>query len=104
MKPLVILALLSIGAFGLQGCAHSAPVMGALYSDVDYASGATSNQSGNRVGESCATSYLGLVALGDASIETARRNGGVTLISAVDQKVWSLLGAYTKVCTVVRGR
>ena len=85
------------------GCAR-APVMGIVYSDLQYAQSATSNQTGNRTGESCATSILGLVATGDSSIETARRNGGITLVSSVDESYSTILGIYSKACTIVRGR
>lgn len=80
------------------------PVNGAWYTDAHSSVGATSNQAGNRVGEACSTSILGLVATGDASIETARRNGGITMISSVDDHANSILGVYAKYCTVVRGR
>lgn len=90
---------------GLTGCAMSrAPVTGFWYTDVHSGVGVSSNQAGNRVGESCATSILGLIATGDASIEAARRNGGITLISAVDETSNSILGVYAKYCTIVRGR
>ncbi|MBC7693017.1 MAG: hypothetical protein H7222_14740 [Methylotenera sp.] len=86
----------------LVGCSH-APVQGLVYSDVQYADLATNNQSGSRMGEACAVSYFGLVAIGDATIETARRNGGVNMITSVDQKYKNYL-VYQKSCTVVRGR
>lgn len=73
---------------------------------MDTAAGevATGNSTGNRVGESCVQSYLGLVAIGDASIEAARRAGGITMISSVDETINSAFIFYTKYCTVVRGR
>jgi hypothetical protein len=89
----------------LSGCAVArAPVTGFWYSDVQSSTTATSNQAGNRVGEACAISYLGVVATGDASIETARRNGGITMVSSVDETAKSYLGVYAKFCTIVRGR
>lgn len=81
-----------------------APVPGLFYSDTQAGLGATANQAGNRLGEACATSYLGLIAMGDASIEAARRNGGITMISSVDESFSSILGVYSKYCTQVRGR
>lgn len=89
----------------LSGCAVArTPVTGLWYSDVQGGVGATGNQTGNRVGESCAQSILGLAAFGDASIETARRNGGITMISSVDGRAEGILGVWAKYCTVVRGR
>ncbi len=81
-----------------------APVTGFWYTDTHSAVAATSNQAGNRVGESCATSILGLIGNGDASIEAARRNGGITMISSVDDHTKSILGIYAEYCTIVRGR
>lgn len=86
----------------LAGCAT--PLPGLIYSDTSGGKIATSNQSGNRVGEACATSILSLIATGDASIETARRNGGITMISSVDDKFNNILFLYSKYCVVVRGR
>ncbi len=91
---------------GLSGCATPmrAPTTGFLYTDSLAGVAATANQTGNRMGEACATSILGLVGAGDASIEAARRNGGITMISSVDESFFSVLGIYGKTCTIVRGR
>ena len=100
-------AVLVVGLFMLtSGCATSMsqPQMGLLYSSVDFGTGATSNPAGNRVGEACAKSILGLVAWGDASIEAGRRNGGITQITSVDASTWSILGVYGSYCTMVRGK
>ena len=96
--------LIFLGAIPfLTSCAT--PLTGFIYTDIQYAKTVTSNQAGNRTGEACASSILGAVATGDMSIETARRNGGITLMTSVDQTAFSVLGpAYTKMCTVVRGR
>lgn len=77
---------------------------GGLYTGVQYATNATA-QTSVKKGESCAMSILGLVAVGDASIDTARRNGGIRSISSVDDKVTTFLfGLYSQVCTIVRGK
>ena len=89
----------------LAGCAIArSPVTGSIYTDTHSSQSATSNQAGNRVGEACVTSILGVVATGDASIEAARRNGGITMISSVDESATSYVGVYAKYCTIVRGR
>lgn len=89
----------------LSGCAMvQGPVMGAWYTDVKGPITATGQPSkGDRSGEACATSILGLIATGDASIETARKNAGVTKVTAVDMTGSSILGIYAKYCTVVYG-
>ncbi len=99
----VLIALgLTVVASGCAGV--RSPVSGLWYTDVHSSVAATSNQAGNRVGEACASTILGLIATGDASIEAARRNGGITMITSVDDSANSILGIYGKYCTVVRGR
>jgi hypothetical protein len=89
----------------LSSCAMvQGPVMGAWYTDVKGPIAATGQPAkGDRSGEACATSILGLIATGDASIETARKNAGISKISAVDMSGSSILGIYAKYCTVVYG-
>ena len=41
--------------------------------------------------------------MGDASVQTAARNAGITKISHVDYKKTSVIGVYAKVITVVYG-
>lgn len=93
-------------AFLLSSCAivTKQPTPGFLYSDTQFNDSVTSNQAGNRVGEACSTSILGAVSTGDSSVEAARRNGGITMITSVDGKATSYLGVYAKYCTIVRGR
>jgi hypothetical protein len=101
LKKMTFLVL----AGALVGCASiRQPGAGILYSDVIGAEAVTSNQAGNRVGQACASSILGLVATGDASVEAARRAGGITLITSVDGQSSNVLFFYTKYCTIVRGR
>ena len=41
--------------------------------------------------------------MGDASIATAKKNGGITTVSSVDEKIESILGIITTYTTTVRG-
>jgi hypothetical protein len=96
----------AVAALGLvlEGCA-GAPVAGALYTNIDYGNQATANAAGTRMGEACGYLYAGLVAVGDSSVETARRNGGISQITSVDHSTFSVLAViYNKHCTIVRGR
>jgi hypothetical protein len=104
MTKSILASVLAIGF--LSGCATSmrSPSNGFLYSDVYSGVTATANQTGNRVGEACSSSILGLVGVGDSSIEAARRNGGITMISTVDESFKNYVGAYSTHCTIVRGR
>ncbi len=56
-----------------------------------------------KVGTATSKSYLALVATGDASIETACKNGGITKISHVDWEVKNILGLIGEYTTTVYG-
>lgn len=87
------------------GCATArSPVTGFFYTDTHSDITATSNTVGTKAGQACATSILGVYASGDASIESARKVGGITQITSVDDSSWSVLGFYAKYCTIVRGK
>ena len=88
----------------LFSCAHAmSPVTGWVYTEVKAPLTATSNGEGSKKGESCAKSILGIVGLGDASIEAASKNGSITKVSRVDYTSENILGFYAKFCTVVTG-
>lgn len=88
----------------LSSCAFVAtPVLGGLYTDVKAPLAATSNTVGNKVGTAEATSILGIVANGDASIEAAAKSAGITKISHVDYQGYSVLGIFAKFTVYVYG-
>ncbi|MBN2056566.1 TRL-like family protein [bacterium] len=89
----------------LSGCmAYSvAPVTGFLWTDVKGPMTATSNMTYSKVGTAQCTSILGLVATGDASIETAAKNGGITKIHHVDFHSTNLLGIFATFTVTVYG-
>src|SRR2546428_6538724 len=98
------LALSLAGVLALSGCAYAAsPLFGGLYTKVNGPVNATSNQAGNKTGRVCANSILGIIATGDASIESAKRAGGITSVTSVDFESTSILGLYATFCTIVRG-
>ena len=61
-----------------------------------------SSPNGAKKGQACAQSFLGLVALGDASVGAAAAEGGISAVQSIDVEVFSLL-VYAQACTVVRG-
>lgn len=99
MKKLI----LAITSVILAGCASGGPVMGFIYTDIKGPIGATSNGNGNAVGEACASSILNIYASGDASIDAAKKMGGIAKVNSVDHSTMSILGLYTKFCTIVHG-
>lgn len=102
MKKIVTLSTI-IGATALlASCASNAPT-GMLYTGDTLPVTATMGATGMKTGQACATSILALVATGDASIATAKANGGISTVSSVDWNVSNILGIYGEYCTVVHG-
>lgn len=100
MKKAFVSAALTVSAFVLSSC--GAPLIGAAYTDITIPVTATT-AAATKVGTATSTTYLALWAEGDASIEAAKQNGGITTVSSVDTKIQSILGIYTTYTTTVRG-
>jgi hypothetical protein len=77
--------------------------MGSFYTEVALPVDANSNAGGAKMGKSVAKSYLGLVAIGDASIQAAKQNGGITTVTHVDWDAKNILGLYGEYTTTVYG-
>lgn len=91
-------------AAALAGCAITpAPLVGVFYTDISYPRQVWHGTAQSKVGEACASSILGLVATGDASIEEAKKEGRISKVTSVDQKSTSILGLFGTYCTVVTG-
>ncbi len=93
------------GMLLLASCAAvSSPATGYIYSEVSHGTDVGDGAAAaTKSGKGCLTSILGWVATGDASIDTAKRNGGITRIAYIDHTSKSILGVYAEYCTVVRG-
>ncbi|MCB0596079.1 MAG: hypothetical protein H6557_20260 [Lewinellaceae bacterium] len=102
MKKLMIISAM---AFMLSSCAAyvASPLTGFIYTDLKAPLMATSNPVATKVGTAEATSILGIVATGDASIEAAARKAGITRISHVDYEANSVLGVFAKFTVYVYG-
>jgi hypothetical protein len=89
----------------LSGCGGfvQSPVKGLIFTAVQGPITATTSQANARRGSACAWSLLGLVALGDASIEEAKSDGQIREVSTVDHESFNILGVFATFCTVVRG-
>lgn len=101
MKKAFVSVVLSASALVLSSC--GAPCVGLVYTDTSFPVTATSAVGAGKVGTATSTTYLGLWAQGDASIAAAKKNGGITTVSSVDEKVHSVLGIVTTFTTTVRG-
>lgn len=104
MKTTFVAAVLALAA--LNGCAMATGgngfAMGGVYSG--YKSpGQVGTAADTKTGEACVSSILGIVATGDASIETAKKAGGITQIAHVDHEQFAVLGIYATSCTIVHG-
>lgn len=100
LKYLVIAAV----ATTFMGCAAGvSPVNGGWYTNVHGPMTATTNTAGAKSGKACATSILGLIATGDASIDEAKKAGGITKVTNVDYHTTSVLGLFAEFCTIAHG-
>ena len=101
----IILSACCVLALGLASCSTvtSGSGLGILYTGVSEGQIATSNPVGHKVGTSSSVGVLGLVSIGDASINTAANSAGISKISHVDVKKTSILGIYSNYTTVVYG-
>jgi len=84
------------------GCAKT-PVLGGIYTDVKDGMAVTGNAGSSKVGTAEVKGYVGLVALGDASIQAAAREAGITRIHHVDYQTKSYVGVYTIYTVIVYG-
>jgi TRL-like protein family len=105
MHRTVKMVALCAGVVFLSSCGVflHAPVKGLIFTSVEGPITATASQANTRRGEACAWSLLGLLALGDASIEEAKSNGKISEVSTVDHESFHILGIFATFCTVVRG-
>jgi hypothetical protein len=98
----LLLVMFLAGSF--MGCAMVvAPVTGGLYTDLKAPVTATSNTGSSKVGTGECTSILGMLALGDCSIDAAMKNGNITKIHHVDHDAMSFFWIYAKYTTRVYG-
>lgn len=104
MKHLIVTASIFC-ALLVSGCATTGAYTrtgGGWISSFKEVQSVTSSSKANKRGEACALNILG-VAVGDASVETAKRNGGITTVSSVDSDITNILYVYGKNCTIVLG-
>ena len=95
MKKLFAFAF---AAMMLAGCVKS-PLVGGIYTDVKDGLAVTGNAGSSKVGTAEAKGY----ALGDASIQAAAREAGITRIHHVDYQAKSYVGVYTIYTIIVYG-
>lgn len=99
MKKLFVIAC---AALCMAGCIKS-PLVGGAYTNVKDGMAVSGNAGSTKVGTSEARGYVGVVALGDASIQAACRDAGITRIHHVDYASLSYVGVYNIYTTIVYG-
>lgn len=101
MKKILLSA--AVAATLLFSSCAGVGLQGLVYTNIKYGTSATSNALGSKVGRAKAKGYFALVAVGDASIQTAAKSAGIKKISHVDQHTNSILGIVTTYTTIVYG-
>lgn len=103
-----VIALLAMAVFAIAiGCGPIGGLFTSVKNPGQFSTGETTNPGGSAItGESCAMSILGLIALGDWSVDAALKAAGAegkTLKNvSVDHPVMLILGSlYGKFCTSV---
>ncbi len=108
MRRLVVLPLLAALLAASSGCAAVAWQNRGVGTGIFYADTATmvwtsGEAMGPKTGEACARSWFGVYTVGDASVATAARNGGISRVTHVDQRLENLGGVLATYCLVVTG-
>lgn len=104
MKKLIVSASLIAITLFFAGCATSYP-RGSFFTNIQLPVAVTDNDipRSSKKGTAYCESFLGLFASGDASIQTAAENGGITKITHIDWDVDNILGFYGKYTVTVYG-
>ena len=99
MRGLVLLGLLAL-LVPATGCVYSHAGPGLLYMNVRGPLGPSDGSTGGSSGRACANNIFGLVAAGDATIDSAKSDGGVADAKTVEYHSRNIIGFGT-FCTVV---
>jgi len=100
---LQVCAGLISGTALLSGCASTYP-QGALLQELKVPMAVTTNiGKSSKKGVSECKSYLSMIAIGDASIDAAKKQGGITEVHHVDWEVKNVLGLIGEYKCIVYG-
>jgi len=109
-RLLLVSALAFLVITTMTGCAGLIAMGGAgsVYADYKAPLAATSyfgptTSSTSKVGEASLTSVLGIVCLGDASLDAAMKKAGITKVHHIDQHMTNILGIIATYNVVVYG-
>ena len=105
----VPVSLLGLVAVASIGCGAFGYPTGSVYTGtkvphgMSLLEGSGPGMADTKQGEACATGILGIAAWGDASLDAAKKAGGITDVHSVEFGGMSILGIYTQGCTIVYG-
>lgn len=116
-RALAVLLAMTVLSLTASGCAATnAPASGMLFTSVSGPIGATDHgaqpqaaaapaaPAGLKSGTSETTGFLWLVSIGDASIDTAKKNGSISRVATVDYHHMIVLGGlFSQFRTTVKG-
>jgi hypothetical protein len=102
MRALGLMVVVALGVALGAGCVQSPTGPALIYMDVKGPLTLGAGTDTPRVGKSCARVFLALFAWGDASIESAKRNGNITVVTTVDHESFNFVG-FGSFCTLVHG-
>jgi hypothetical protein len=103
-KFTILVTIAVVFALGVTGCGFVADgPFGWGYTATKTAVSIGTAKAAGKKGEACVTAFFGFVALGDASIGAAMKNGEIKQIFSIDRDNLSVFGIYTKQCTIVTG-
>ena len=102
MRIAAVLTILCVGLVFSTGCIQSPTGPGLIFMNVKGPLGPAGGTATPKKGEACARVLFHLFAWGDASIESAKRNGGITDVATVDHQSFNLIG-FGSFCTHVYG-
>ena len=104
MRRIIIGVALGASILPATGCVSLGSRTGnATYMGHSEALDVTELGKAEKAGQSCSSNVLGIVAIGDSSIATAKKLGGVTQVVTVDTVFTGYGRLYGKICTTVRG-
>jgi len=98
------IGLIVVAGLSLTGCQIvDSPAKGWIFTEVKYGDEASAAPAATKEGKACASSILGWVATGDASIAAAKAAGGISTVASVDHTAHQILGIVGEYCTIVKG-
>jgi hypothetical protein len=97
LRQLVIAALITT-----LGCVYSPAGPALLWMDVEGPMASATGTGTGKSGRSCAHNLFGLVSFGDASIELAKREAGISTVTTIDHHSTNVVG-FQRFCTVLYG-